>query len=173
MKFLTGDLIFTFPNNLRTKILAFLLTQTLENPIHVGIIIVEDDSVYEMSKLGGKATDIQTYLKQNICVVKRLKDEYRSKVDWKRLKALIRQICGQPYDFLAAVHLWLHRNFGIPLTPEDRLVFTCSGMVSYAFRTAGVDLVPDIADNLTSPLDIYFSDKLIHDPVYKSPYLEM
>lgn len=169
MRFLTGDLIFTFPNNLRTKLLAFLLTRTLENPIHVGILVVEDDSVYEMSKLGGKATDIQTYLKQNICVVKRLKDEYRSKVDWKLLKALVKHICGQPYDFLAAVRLWLHRNWGIPLTPEDKLVFTCSGMVSYVFRTAGVDLVPHIADNFTSPLDIYFSDKLIPDPVYKLP----
>ncbi|MDH5477528.1 MAG: hypothetical protein OEY50_04300, partial [Nitrospinota bacterium] len=64
---------------------------------------------------------------------------------------------GKPYDFIRLGEIWLMEKMevdGIKDTAGEKDSFICSEFVALAYRAAGLDLVPDKPDHLTTPADI-------------------
>ena len=65
---------------------------------------------------------------------------------------------GRPYDFADIAKIWWRDRLGLGHTTRDRKSdqdkFICSEFVAAAYSAAGVDLVPNKPDRLTTPQDI-------------------
>ena len=85
---------------------------------------------------------------------------------------------GRPYDFADIARIWWRdRLAGVWVGPgsgrrdrkSDQDKFICSEFVAAAYSAAGIDLVPEKPDRLTTPEDIYRSIEVENMFVFEPP----
>lgn len=148
-----ADILCCWGNSWLDKIIQWALRTKIT---HI-VVKIDEDFVMESSWFGVKLSRVGRLGNSYIQLRQPdITDEQKDKVVY-----FIKSSVDTPYDYKQFFGIGINRLFGIKLDYEDAQKYICVELALEAYRSIGIELLPDIADEDIIPSDLLLSKELI------------
>lgn len=164
-----GDIIYTIGNDLPKWFFKLYQEVTGCKITHVGIVLYgffyeSNITIHDNILIYGVRKSQITNYGSNHLSFKRELTELEKDLMYEYLEGQI----GKPYNFMKLVNIlwlrylsWFWKLIGRTPKVFNEFGLICSEMVDKAYKSAGIDLIPELDEGISTPCDIFSSELLV------------